>query len=414
MKIVVIHQYFLRPESAGGSRFNEMTRYWTEQGHEVTVIAGQIDYTSGETAAEYKGKFVAEEMQDGVRVLRVYTPGAMHKSIVGRMWAFAGFGASSSLALMTHLRKADVVVATSPSLLVLMPGLVAKWLRRWPLVFEIRDLWPESAISTGVLSENSPITKFAYALEEAGYRSADRINVLTPAFRENLLARKMAPDSKIVFIPNGADIELFEPGEPDLELRERYGWGDKFVVLYAGAHGIANHLWQYIDAAELLKDREDILLVSVGDGPQKAALVEETERRGLKNLQWLDAVSKADMPALLRSANTGAAILKRVDTFKTVYPNKVFDYMSCERPVLLAIDGVARELVTEKAKAGVFAEPERPEELAEKIRWMADNPEELKAMGKRGRRYVEEHFSRPALAQKYLEVLSSVVAQRKG
>src|SRR5690554_527195 len=414
MKIVVIHQYFLRPESAGGSRFNEMTRYWTEQGHDVTVIAGQIDYTSGETAAEYKGKFVAEEMQDGVRVLRVYTPGAMHKSIVGRMWAFAGFGLSSSMALMTHLREADVVVATSPSLLVLMPGLVAKWLRRWPLVFEIRDLWPESAISTGVLSESSPITKFAYVLEEAGYKSADRINVLTPAFRENLLARKMAPDSKIVFIPNGADIELFQPGDSDPEVRERYGWGDKFVVLYAGAHGIANHLWQYIDAAELLKDRDDILLVSVGDGPQKAALVEETERRGLNNLQWIDAVSKAEMPALVRSANTGAAILKRVDTFKTVYPNKVFDYMSCERPVLLAIDGVARELVTEKAKAGVFAEPERPEDLAEKIRWMADNPDELKAMGERGRRYVEEHFSRPALAQKYLEVLSSVVAQKKG
>lgn len=413
MKIVVIHQYFLRPESAGGSRFNEMTRYWTEQGHEVTVIAGQIDYTSGETAAEYKGKFVAEEIQDGVRVLRVYTPGAMHKSIVGRMWAFAGFGVSSSLALMSHLRGADVVVATSPSLLVLMPGLVAKWVRRWPLVFEIRDLWPESAISTGVLSESSPITKFAYALEKAGYRSADRINVLTPAFRENLLAREMALDSKIVFIPNGADIDLFQPGDSDPAVRERYGWGDKFVVLYAGAHGIANHLWQYIDAAELLKDREDILLVSVGDGPQKAALIEETERRRLKNMQWIDAVSKVEMPGLLRSANTGAAILKRVETFKTVYPNKVFDYMSCERPVLLAIDGVARELVVDQADAGVFAEPERPEELADKIRWMADNPDELKAMGKRGRKYVEEHFSRPALAQKYLEVLKAVVSQNR-
>jgi glycosyltransferase involved in cell wall biosynthesis len=409
MKIVVIHQYFLRPESAGGSRFNEMTRFWVEQGHEVTVIAGQLDYTSGERPTEYEGQLVVEEMQHGVRVLRVYTPGSMHESIIGRMWAFAGFGVSASLALLTHVRHADVVLATSPSLLVLVPGLLSKWARGWPLIFEVRDLWPESAVSTGVLSETSPITKFAYFLEHAGYASADRINVLTPAFRQDIIDRGLAADSKIVFIPNGADIDLFQPGPPNAHIRERHNWSDKFVVLYAGAHGIANHLWQYIDAAEQLQDRDDILLVSVGDGPQKADLVAETERRGLTNMQWLDAVPKAQMPELVRSADVGTAILKRVDTFKTVYPNKIFDYMSCERPVLLAIDGVARELVTDKAKAGVYAEPERPADLADKIRWMADHPEEIQEMGVHGRTYVEEYFSRPSLAQKYLEVMQELV-----
>jgi len=409
MKIVVIHQYFLRPGESGGSRFNEMTSYWVEKGHEVTVIAGQVHYASGDKAPEYKGKVVVEEWQDGVRVLRAYTPSSFHRSIVGRMWAFGAFGLGASVALMTHIREADVVVATSPSLLVLLPGLVAKFGRKWPLIFEVRDLWPESAVSTGVLSESSPITKFAYFLERMGYKSADRINVLTPAFRKNITERGLAKDSKIVFIPNGADIELFEPGEPDLELRKRYGWEDKFVVLYAGAHGIANHLWQYIDAAELLKDRDDIVLASVGFGPQKDDLIAETKRRGLTNLHWIDAVSKEEMPGLLRSVDVGAAILKKVDTFKTVYPNKVFDYMSCGRATLLAIDGVARELVTNDAKAGVYAEPENPEELAEKIRWMADHQDEVKEMGVRGRRFVEENFSRSALAQRYLDVMKEVI-----
>lgn len=411
MKIVVIHQYFLRPGDSGGSRFNEMTAYWRAKGHTVTVIAGQVHYASGEKAPEYRGKAVVEEWQDGVRVLRAYTPSSFHRSIVGRMWAFGAFGLGASYALVRYIRDSDIVIATSPSLLVLVPGLLAKLGRRWPLIFEIRDLWPESAVSTGVLSETSPITKFAYALERAGYRGADRINVLTPAFRKNITQRGLARDSKIVFIPNGADIDLFQPGEPDQALRKRYGWEGKFVVLYAGAHGIANHLWQYIDAAELLADRGDIVLASVGYGPQKDDLIVETERRGLTNMHWIDAVSKEEMPALIRSADVGAAILKKVETFKTVYPNKVFDYMSCGRPTLVVIDGVARKLVIDEARAGVFAEPENPEQLAEKIRWMADHPEEIEQMGRRGRAFVESNFSRPALAQRYLDVMEEVVRQ---
>lgn len=409
MHIVVIHQYFLRPGESGGSRFNEMTRFWVEQGHQVTVIAGQVHYASGDKDAAYHNRAVVEEWQDGVRVLRAYTPSSFHRSILGRMWAFAGFGLAASLALVTHVRDADVVLATSPSLLVLLPGLLAKWGRGWPLVFEVRDLWPESAVSTGVLSPNSPITRIAYALEHAGYASADIINVLTPAFRENILARGLASPDNIVFIPNGADVELFTPDPAPAALREELGWGDKFVVLYAGAHGIANHLWQYIDAAERLAHRDDILLASVGGGPQKAALVEETQRRGLSNLQWLDAVPKEQMPDLVRSADVGAAILKRVETFKTVYPNKIFDYMSCARPVLLAIDGVARELVTQDARSGVYAEPERPDDLAAKIEWMADHPDELAAMGQRGRRFVEDHFARPVLAKRYLDTMAQLL-----
>jgi len=182
-------------------------------------------------------------------------------------------------------------------------------------------------------------------------------------------------------------------------------------VLYAGAHGIANHLWQYIDAAELLQDRDDILLVSVGDGPQKQALVEETKRRGLKNLQWIDGVPKPRLIQLLKAADAGMAILKRTDTFKTVYPNKVFDYMACGRPVLCVIDGVARELV-ETAGAGYFVEPEQPEDFNDKIRALAAlSRAQRKAMGKRGRKYVEEHFSRDALAKRYLDAMQSLVGK---
>lgn len=408
MKIVVIHQNYLRADAEGGSRFNEMTRFWKEAGHDVTVVASQVNYKRGERPEEFQGQWIAEKDDNGVRVLRTYMPASVHSSVVGRMWAFWAFTLSSTTALLTAIGDADVVITTSPNLLVVIPGLFGKWLRGWPFVFEVRDLWPESAVATGVLSENSPITKILYGVETLGYREAERINVLTPAFRDNILNRGLAKPHQICFVPNGADLELFQPGPPDKNLRHELGWDGKFVVLYAGAHGIANHLWQYIDTADRLRDRDDILLASVGSGPEKEALVAETKNRGLTNLQWLDGVPKSEMPDLVRAADASTAILKKVDTFKTVYPNKIFDAMASGRPVLCAIDGVARELV-EDAQAGYFVEPENPDDFADKIVRLANEPDERELMGERGRAYVEQHFGRDSLAQKYLDILKDIV-----
>jgi len=408
MKIAVIHQYFLRPGESGGSRFNELTRFWRRAGHEVTVVAGQVHYATGERAPEYRGRWIVEEDLDGVRILRCYTPGTYHNGTIGRMWAFFGYLLSSCWAVLFRIRKAEVVVATSPPLVTAVPGLLAKRLRGWPLVFEVRDLWPESAVATGVLRENSVFTKGMYRLEAAAYRSADRINVLTPAFRENIVARGLAPKDRIVFVPNGADLDLFAPGPRDNEVRRRHGWGNIFVALYAGAHGKANCLRQLIDAAELLRE-EEVLLISVGEGPERHELAEEATRRGLSNVSFLGAVSKEEMPAYVQAADVGMAVLKRVDTFKTVYPNKVFDYMACERPVLVAIDGVARRLVEEEAHAGLFAEPENAKEIAERILQLKANPGLCREFGRAGRKYVLDNFSREVLAARYERILADLV-----
>ena len=408
MKIVVIHQNFLRPDAEGGSRFNEMTRYWREAGHDVTVIASQVNYKTSERAAKYRGKWIAEERENGVRVLRTYMPESVHSSMVGRMWAFASFTLSSTTGLLKEIDDADVVVTTSPNLLVVVSGLLGKWLKRWPFVFEVRDLWPESAVATGVFSEGSPIIQGLYALEALGYHQASQIVVLTPAFRDDIVERGLADADKISFVPNGADLDMFTPGPPDEALRRKLGWEDKFVVLYSGAHGVANHLWQYIDTAERLRDRDDIVLASVGSGPEKQALVEETKKRGLTNMHWLDGVPKSEMPALVRAADASTAILKKVDTFKTVYPNKIFDAMASARPVLCAIDGVARQLV-EDAEAGYYVEPENPDDFAAKIVKLAESPDDCEAMGRNGRAYVEEHFDRKKLAHKYLDILGELV-----
>lgn len=413
MKICVVHQFYLMPGQSGGSRFNEMTRMWADRGHEVTVVAGTVDYNTGQVPARFRRKFVTEERDGSVRVLRCWVPPSYAKGYVGRALAFLGFQISACVAAL-QVSAPDVVVATSPPLIAAIPGWIAARLRgrNAPWIFEVRDLWPESAVSTGVLRERAALTRLLYRLEAWAYRSADKISVLTPAFRDDIVRRGLADSEKIVLIPNGADAARFAPGARENEMRVRFGWGDRFVVLYAGAHGRANALAQLVDAAELLRERPDILIACVGDGPERAGLVDEVERRGLTNIVFHGPQPKDDMPSIVNACDVGAAVLQRNETFKTVYPNKVFDYMVCERPTLLGIDGVARELVVESARAGIFVEPENARAISDGIVALAADPAECAAMGRRGRRYVLAELTRESLAEKYLNVMAALVRSR--
>jgi len=324
------------------------------------------------------------------------------------MWAFFGWTLAATLVLMRHGRHADVVITTSPPLTVAVHAILARKLFRMPTVFEVRDLWPESAVTTGVLRSGSLLVKVLYWLEQRAYEIADRVVVLTPAFADDLRDRGVCPPDKTRFVPNGADLESFSPASESSNLREALGWDGRFVVLYAGAHGLANHLDQLLDAADLLQDDPAMLVVTVGDGPERARLQVEAEERGLENVQFLGPRPKREMPELLRAADVGAAVLKRVDTFKTVYPNKIFDYMAVKLPVLCVIDGVARELVVDEARAGVFAEPEHPASIASAVRKLRESPEECRRMGERGERYVRRHFSREEIANDYLAILDEI------
>ena len=411
MKIAVVHQYYLMPNAAGGSRFNELARLWSDAGHQVTVIAGNLDYATGSVPERYNGKWIVEEQDGPVKVLRCHVPRSYSRGYGGRMWAFAGFTLSAASAAF-QIERPDVVIATSPPLIAVLPGWVLARARRQraPWIFEIRDLWPESAVTTGVLREGSALTRGLYALERWAAWSADRINVLTPAFRDDLVRRHLAPAAKIAFVPNGADVERFKPGPRDNPARREHGWGDRFVVMYAGAHGRANALGQLLDTAELLRERSDILIASVGDGPERAALESEARRRKLDNLMFCGAQPKDRMPEFVNACDVGAAVLQNNPTFRTVYPNKVFDYMACERPALVAIDGVARQLVCDEAQAGVYAEPENPRAIADAISALASDDAGRAAMGKRGRKWVLANATREALAARYLSVMQELVS----
>ncbi|WP_342084620.1 glycosyltransferase family 4 protein [Dyadobacter sp. OTU695] len=408
MQILLIHQYFLEDDAGGGSRWNEMARFWVKEGHLVTVIAGDVHYMSEKPGNNDGRRFWMNESSDGIRVIRCKTSGRYHRGFWGRLWGYISFAWMAAYAGISFANaNYDRIIVTSPPLLVGIPGvLLSKW-KGVPLVLEIRDLWPESAIEMGLL-RNKWLINLSYKFEKYLYRRAKLINVLTPAFRERLVRDKGVVPGKIIMIPNAADFRWSEQALHSVctnGLRGKLGLEGKFVIIYVGAHGVANDLMQLVEAGTLLRGTNAHFLL-IGDGMQKRMLIEEVHSRRLTNISFLAPVSKEQIFEYILMADVGVAVLKKAAIFKTVYSNKTFDYFSCKKPVLMAIDGISRDLV-EQAEAGMFAEPENPADLADKIEIYMKDRALLAKHGENGYRFVHQHFDREKLAKYFLEYIEN-------
>ena len=264
----------------------------------------------------------------------------------------------------------------------------------------MRDLWPAFAIAVGVLT-NPLLIRASEWLERFLYRQADTLMVNSPGFIDHVRERGAI---NVELVPNGADISMFKPDADGNEFRLAHGLQDKFVALYAGAHGMSNDLDVILIAADQLRDLTDLAIVLLGDGKEKPALQARAAELGLENLYFIPPVPKVEMSGALAAADACIAILKPVEMYKTVYPNKVFDYMAAGRPVLLAIDGVIREVV-ESAQGGITVPPGDAESLAEAIRLFVGDRRMGRIMGLNGRRYLEAQFDRTKLAEKLLSLM---------
>lgn len=407
MRVLLLHQYFLEEDDHGGSRWNEIAKQWIEEGHDVTIIAGMMHYSSSEKRAEYKGKWFKRKQQGTLNIIRCHVSESYNSSFIGRLWAYFSFVFSSLWAgLFMTKGKYDVIIITSPPLFIAISGYLISLFKRTPFVFEIRDLWPESAIDTGVVT-NKLIIKLAFKLEAFIYKKATLINVLTPAFRKTLIEKKKVNSGKIIFIPNAADFTLSDRILVNFDsatFRKEHNLEGKFIITYVGAHGVANHLDQIIETALLLTDT-NVLFLMIGNGMEKKRLVALALEKKLKNIRFLDPVPKAEVFKYILASDMGTSVLKNVDTFKTVYSNKTFDYMSCKRPILMAIDGISKELV-EDAKAGVFVEPENPKDFADKIKLYLNNPELVRIHGENGYKFAKDNFDRTILANNYIDLIN--------
>jgi glycosyltransferase involved in cell wall biosynthesis len=285
--------------------------------------------------------------------------------------------------------------------------------KRW--LFEVRDLWPEFAVQVGALS-NRWLIALSEWLERFLYRHSDRIIVNSPGFVQHLKSVGVG-QKEILVVSNGVDLEAAglkgrtngsaestTAENSDHLLRETHGLEGKFIALYAGAHGMANDLSQLVTAASALQQDPRIVIVLVGDGPEKERLQVRAHAEQLNNLIFLPPVEKSSVPALMAEADCGIAVLKAIPMFTTTYPNKVFDYMAAELPVVLGIDGAIRQVV-EDSRAGIFATPGDGAEIGAAIQRLADDPQSARKMGQNGRNYIEKNFDRREHAAKMEEIL---------
>ena len=413
MHILIIHQAFASFDEPGGTRHYEFARLLAARGHKITVIASPVSYITGEKTSVRLHTFsqnTGEEKEEGeVVILRAKVFTEHHKSFYHRIIAFFSF-MLSSFWIGLGVKNVDLVWGTSPPIFQGVTAWILARLKGAKFLFEVRDLWPQFAIAVGVL-KNPVIIRLSEWLERFLVQHADQIMVNSPGFIEHV---KALGARQVELITNGADPAMFDPADKGADFRRAHSLEDKFVVIYAGAHGISNNLDVVLDAAKLLQDvlaASNIQIVLLGDGKEKPGLQLRARSAGLGNVIFLPSVPKHEMSAVLAAADACIAILKPLDEYKTTYPNKVFDYMAAGRPIALVIDGVIRQVV-EAAGCGLFAEPGNATALAEAILMLARNPKKSQEMGMNGRKYLEENFSREGIAEKLIILFDELIKRR--
>jgi glycosyltransferase involved in cell wall biosynthesis len=400
MHVLIIHQAFASASEAGGTRHYEFARHLVGQGHRVTVVAGQVSYLTGSVVATQPAS-----AEPGITIIRPFTSRSLHKSFVHRLVSYVSFMTSSFFAAL-RVPGVDVVVGTSPPIFQGATALLVARLKRVPLVFEVRDLWPDFAIELKILRNRFGIAAARW-LERLLYRNADRLLVNSPGFIAHVEA---VSGRKPTLIPNGTDASMFSPAQTGTRFREQWRASGRFVALYAGAHGTANDLETVLEAATLLRDQKEILFVLVGDGKEKASLEAAARSAGLDNIRFEPPQPKEAMPDVVAASDVCVATLRDIPLFRTTYPNKVFDYMAAGKPTLVAIDGVIRQVV-EESGGGVFVPPGNAKALAESLARLAADRPGCARMGASAREFVLRRFNRKDQAESFCALLEGCTVE---
>jgi len=413
VNILYVSQYFPPEMGAPAARAVELARHWASLGHRVTVLTGFPNHPTGFVPPEWRPRLrrlVYRETIDGIHVVRTWLLPFPNRKAYERMLNYSSFCVSAALRGL-EISPPDIVIATSPQLLV---GLSGWWIAKWkqaPLVFEVRDLWPESLAAVGAGGEGSLLHRTLGAVAGFLYRNASHIAVVTPAFKDHLISRWAVPAEKISIVENGVETDLFGPTNIDAHLKRELGAEGKFLACYVGTMGMAHGLDTIIEAAKALRRTlPSAMLLLVGEGADKERIRSLAAAEGLSNLKLVDQQPRERIPAFINASDVCLVLLKKTELFKTVIPTKMLEFMSCARPVILGVDGQARQLL-EEARAGVVIEPENSVALAEAIQRLSQDPTLRETLGQNGRRYIVERCSRRKTAEQYLEVLRSVLHQ---
>ena len=409
MHIVYVSQYFPPEMGAPSARVYELSRAWVKQGHKVSVVTGFAHHPTGIKAPQDKFRISRRETIYGIDVVRCYVWATANKGIGKRMISYVVFMVAATLIGGIRVSSPHVVIATSPQLLCGLAGYVLAKRFSVPFVLEVRDLWPESILAVDAMKDNL-IVRGLRRVALFLYTKAALIVTVGEGYKKEIQERYGIPMERMHVVPNGVDSQLFVPGNRQNEIRQEYGWKEKFVILYVGTHGMAHALHVVLDAAEQLQSNHDILFAFVGEGAEKDNLKELARDKGLTNVRFIDQQPRSRLPAFYSACDLGLVTLKNTKLFQSVLPSKIFEYLAMARPILLSVDGEARALM-EGAGAGWYVAPEHSSALREAILKAEQDRRKLEQMGNRGREYVMRHFDRTHLAEKYLTLLREIAGR---
>ncbi len=433
MRVLFLTQYYPPETGAAPLRAYHFARGLKRAGHDVTVLTGMPNHPSGVKAAGYARRLFMREDAGGVRVLRAYLFASPTRTFVRRMLNQLSFAVCAALC-GPWIGRPDIILVSSPPLFLGFSGWFTAILRGVPYVLDVRDYWPHAAVALGQLRSRRMIA-MAERLEGFLYRRAAKIVAVTPGMVK-LMRERGIPDHQIIYIPNGADTDVFggdadavpsgDPADRDAgstvgarELGPGDGDPDNdedpggITVLYSGTHGLVHGMDVILDAAEHLEGDHRLHFLFVGDGSDKERLIGEAERRGIANVRFLSSQAPHALAATMREADVCLATTDGSDFSRGTIPVKIFDYMACSRPVVAALDGDGRGVV-EDSGGGIVVAPGDGRALADALVCLADDPERRRSLGERGCAFVRKRCSRRVLAQRMENVLSSVTAAEAG
>ena len=405
MKLLILTQYYPPEIGAPQNRLHELAVRLKKEGVDVEVLTAMPNYPKMEIFEKYKDGSIREEEIEGVKVYRSKIYVSKSKRIFPRLMNYFSF-VWTSYWRGRKLKNYDFLMVESPPLFLGYSAMRLSKKLKAKLIFNVSDLWPESAEKMGVVN-NKRLLGLAYRLERKCYHRAKLVTGQTQGIVDNINDR--FPKVNTFWLPNGVDVNFYQPEkiEPG-DFRQRAGLKSTDVVFfYGGILGHAQGLSVVLEAAKKVESHEQIKIVLQGAGPEKEDLLALKEKLSLKNVVFMPPVEKSQMPSILKAVDVALVPLRKLDIFQGAIPSKIFEALAMKKPLLLGVDGEARSHFIEKAKAGKFFEPENVDALAESLIQMANNPSELSDMGERARSYVSEHFNRDNIALKFYDVLRS-------